>query len=197
MQMQRIEAIMITGGSRRLHGRAWLQGLSMRFTMMEIGFDLGNIALVDKVTRLISTEVGKATALLASLSCATVSVEKGDEISMEYCETNALKRDLVRYSTHNVYDFIDYGFTTECYRNVYSHPIAFINDVKKPNEVDESTKVNAPSVVKVLGRQKKIWYIPRSEKPRKKRMCGNCRKLTFHNKRTCPDPPGEAPITTG
>ncbi|RZC69750.1 hypothetical protein C5167_032888 [Papaver somniferum] len=43
---------------------------------------------------------------------------------------------------------------------------------------------------------KKKRYIPRSEKPRKKRMCGNCRKSTFHNKRY-PDPPGEAPITTG
>ncbi|KAI3832675.1 hypothetical protein MKW98_002221, partial [Papaver atlanticum] len=102
------------------------------------------------------------------------------------------------YNTHTVYDYINHVFTTECYRNAYSHPIVHIPDVEKPNEVDESTKVNSTSVVKGLGRQKKKKrYIPRSEKPRKKRMCGNCRKLTFHNKRTYPDPLGEAPITTG
>ncbi|KAI3858081.1 hypothetical protein MKW98_029555, partial [Papaver atlanticum] len=52
-------------------------------------------------------------------------------------------------------------------------------------------------LLKDLEDRKKERYIPRSEKPRKKRMCGNCRKLTFHNKRTYPDPLGEAPITTG
>ncbi|KAI3857127.1 hypothetical protein MKW98_010541, partial [Papaver atlanticum] len=31
-------------------------GLSMRFTMMEVGFDLGNIAPVDKVTGISYTE---------------------------------------------------------------------------------------------------------------------------------------------
>ncbi|KAI3971151.1 hypothetical protein MKW92_025429, partial [Papaver armeniacum] len=43
----------------------------------------------------------------------------------------------------------------------------------------------------------KNWYIPRSEKPRKKQMCRHCWKLAFHNKRTCPDPPGEPLIPTG
>ncbi|RZC51612.1 hypothetical protein C5167_020042 [Papaver somniferum] len=61
-----------------------------------------------------------------------------------------------RGTVHTVYVYIDPGFTSECYRNAYSHPIARIPDVKKPNEVDESTKVNAPSVIKGLGRQKKI-----------------------------------------
>ncbi|RZC45454.1 hypothetical protein C5167_038403 [Papaver somniferum] len=61
-----------------------------------------------------------------------------------------------RGTIHTVYVYIDHGFTSECYHNAYSHPIALIPDVKKPNEVDESTKVNAPSVIKGLGRQKKI-----------------------------------------
>ncbi|KAI3929906.1 hypothetical protein MKW98_004060 [Papaver atlanticum] len=104
---------------------------------------------------------------------------------------------ILRYTTQTVYDYIDPAFITECYRNAYSHPVVPIPDVEKPNEVDESNKVVAPTVVKGPGRQKKKRYIPRSEKPRKKRMCGHCRKLTFHNKITCPDPPGEAPITAG
>ncbi|RZC55683.1 hypothetical protein C5167_014532 [Papaver somniferum] len=72
---------------------------------------------------------------------------------------------LSRYSTHTVYVYIDPSFTTECYRNAYSHPIALIPDVKKPNEVNESTKVNAPSVIKGLGRQKKlgIYLVLRSQ----------------------------------
>ncbi|RZC88250.1 hypothetical protein C5167_016053 [Papaver somniferum] len=61
-----------------------------------------------------------------------------------------------RGTVHTVYIYIDPGFTSECYRNAYSHPIPLIPDVKKPNEVDERTKVNAPSVIKGLGRQKKI-----------------------------------------
>ncbi|XP_026383849.1 uncharacterized protein LOC113279371 [Papaver somniferum] len=70
------------------------------------------------------------------------------------------------YSKHTVYHYIDPAFTTDYYRNAYSHLIVPIPDVEKPNEVDEANKVNAPNVVRGPGRQKKKRYIPRSEKPR-------------------------------
>ncbi|RZC81221.1 hypothetical protein C5167_043799 [Papaver somniferum] len=62
---------------------------------------------------------------------------------------------ILRYSKHIVYHYIDLAFTTDCYRNAYSHPIVPIPDVEKPNEVDEANKVNAPTVVRGPGRQKK------------------------------------------
>ncbi|RZC56362.1 hypothetical protein C5167_015226 [Papaver somniferum] len=128
-------------------------------------------------------------ALVLQEDCPDVWVEKGHEISLEYCGTNALKRDLVRRlkewenvlgdvgqqflgrvnvvraavdkhciytgypyaivksapyrhtvkffscrgTIHTVYDYFDPGFTTECYRDVYSHSISLIPDVKKLN----------------------------------------------------------------
>ncbi|XP_026396436.1 uncharacterized protein LOC113291076 [Papaver somniferum] len=103
----------------------------------------------------------------------------------------------IPYSKKTVYHYVDPTFTSECYCNAYSHPIVPILDVEKPDEVDESSKVVPPSVVEGPGRPPKKRYIPRSEKTRKKRMCLHCWKLAFYNKRTCPDPPGEPPITTG
>ncbi|RZC69851.1 hypothetical protein C5167_032977, partial [Papaver somniferum] len=90
------------------------------------------------------------------------TIQETEEIINEMKENDPMRLlnlkvlRIVCRTVHTVYVYIDPGFTSECYRNAYSHPAALIPDVKKPNEVDESTKINAPSVIKGLGRQKKI-----------------------------------------
>lgn len=102
--------------------------------------------------------------------------------------THSMKA-MLEIGEKEVYSHIEPYYTTEYYRGLYELPIYPIPDGDRPPDVSDKDYVLPPAGRGKVGRPNKLrrknWY----EKIRKKRRCGRCGLLAFHNRVTCRRPP--------
>ncbi|KAI3868658.1 hypothetical protein MKW92_007451 [Papaver armeniacum] len=92
-------------------------------------------------------------------------------------------------SGKQVYDFVQPYFTSSWYKTLYSFAIHPVPDFEKENEISNDVRVIPPPVKKNPGRPKTERFLPMSVKmknEKRKIRCGNCKRLSNHNSRTCP-----------
>lgn len=93
-------------------------------------------------------------------------------------------------SGKQVYDFVQPYFTSSWYKTLYSFAIHPVPDSEKENESSDNVRVIPPPVKKGPGRPKTERFQPKSVKmksEKRKIRCGNCKRLSNHNSRTCPN----------
>ncbi|XP_026396108.1 uncharacterized protein LOC113290738 [Papaver somniferum] len=96
---------------------------------------------------------------------------------------------MVRIGEDGVYKHITPYYTVEYYRGLYSKPIYPIPAIDKPNEISRTKYVMPPPVGPQVGRPNSVRKRSYREKFRKKRKCGHCGMLVYHNRRTCQSAP--------
>ncbi|KAI3959511.1 hypothetical protein MKW92_016480, partial [Papaver armeniacum] len=92
-------------------------------------------------------------------------------------------------SGKQVYDFVQPYFTSSWYKTLYSFAIHPVPDSEKENETSNNVRVIPPPVKNNPGRPKTERFLPMSVKmknEKRKIRCGNCKRLSNHNSRTCP-----------
>ena len=86
----------------------------------------------------------------------------------------------------NVYDFIEYYFTTKAYRASYSHVINHIPTFDKNDIVSEGfSPILPPKALRAAGRPRVNRLGGLDVFHGKQNKCGKCKKLG-HNRRSCP-----------
>ncbi|KAI3854897.1 hypothetical protein MKW92_008236 [Papaver armeniacum] len=93
-------------------------------------------------------------------------------------------------SGKQVYDFVQPYFTSSWYKTLYSFAIHPVTDSEKEYESSENVRVIPPPVKKGPGRPKTERFQPKYVKmksEKRKIRCGNCKRLSNHNSRTCPN----------
>ncbi|KAI3890547.1 hypothetical protein MKW92_051386 [Papaver armeniacum] len=93
-------------------------------------------------------------------------------------------------SRKQVYDFVQPYFTSSWYKTLYSFAIHPVPDSEKENESSDNVRVIPPPVKKGPGRPKTERFQPKYVKmksEKRKIRCGNCKRLSNHNRRTCPN----------
>ncbi|XP_026459162.1 uncharacterized protein LOC113359799 [Papaver somniferum] len=99
--------------------------------------------------------------------------------------THAMK-EMLQLGNAEPYNYIIPYYTSDYYRRLYSRPIYPITDSEKPPGINEKGYIFPPTGGREqAGRLKGVRYMGSREKVRKKRKCGQCGMLTFHNRRTC------------
>ncbi|KAI3841723.1 hypothetical protein MKX03_032201 [Papaver bracteatum] len=91
-------------------------------------------------------------------------------------------------SGKQVYDFVQPYFTSSWYKSLYSFAIHPVPDSEKENESSDNVRVIPPPVKKGPGRPKTERFYPKYVKmksEKRKIRCGNCKRLSNHNSRTC------------
>ncbi|XP_026383336.1 uncharacterized protein LOC113278807 [Papaver somniferum] len=133
----------------------------------------------EKVFEIIST-TGKHTVDLDSRTCTCKWWQKNSFLC-----THAMKA-MLQIGNDEPYNYISPYYTSDYYRRLYSRPIYPIPDSEKPPEINEKGYIFPPTGRREqAGRPKGVRYRGSREKVRKKRKCGQCGMLTFHNRRTC------------
>ncbi|XP_026417125.1 uncharacterized protein LOC113312597 [Papaver somniferum] len=133
----------------------------------------------EKVFEIISP-IGKHTVNLDSRTCSCKWWQKHS-----FPCTHAMKA-MLQIGNDEPYNYISPYYTSDYYRRLYSRPIYLIPDSEKPPGINEKGYVFPPNGVREQGGSPKgVRYMSSHEKVRKKRKCGQCGILTFHNRRTC------------
>ncbi|XP_026458969.1 uncharacterized protein LOC113359573 [Papaver somniferum] len=133
----------------------------------------------EKVFEIISP-TGKHTVDLDSRTCTCKWWQKHS-----FPCTHAMKA-MLQIGNDEPYNYISPYYTSDYYRRLYSRPIYPIPDSEKPPRINENGYILPPSGGREqAGRPKGVRYRGSREKVWKKRKCGQCGMLTFHNRRTC------------
>ncbi|XP_026396043.1 uncharacterized protein LOC113290675 [Papaver somniferum] len=96
---------------------------------------------------------------------------------------------MVQIGEDEVYKHIIPYYIVEYYRGLYSKPIYPIPDGDKPDEISWTKYVMPPPIGPQVGRPNSVYKRSYREKFRKKRKCGRCGMLVYHNRRTCRSAP--------
>ncbi|XP_026399792.1 uncharacterized protein LOC113295682 [Papaver somniferum] len=102
------------------------------------------------------------------------------------CRSYKFRRTSEKIGNDEPYNYISPYYTSDYYRRLYSRPIYPIPDSEKLPGINEKGYI-FPLIGgrEQAGRPKGVRYRGSREKVRKKRKCGQCGMLTFHNRRTC------------
>ncbi|KAI3855476.1 hypothetical protein MKW92_024079 [Papaver armeniacum] len=93
-------------------------------------------------------------------------------------------------SGKQVYDFVQPYFISSWYKTLYSFAIHPVPDSEKENESSDNVRVIPPPVKKGPGRPNTERFQPKYVKMKSEKIkirCGNCKRLSNHNSRTCPN----------
>ena len=110
-----------------------------------------------------------------------------------FCDCNGYDRDGIP-CRHEYAVAERYGIETKLrpialfnHSNIIRNSLENISKIPNLGQLEERN-IPLPKVVKHPGRPKKVKRIKSSkEDPKKKRKCSYCKKLAYHNKRTCPE----------
>ncbi|XP_026396286.1 uncharacterized protein LOC113290917 [Papaver somniferum] len=129
------------------------------------------------------TNTGKHTVDLDSQTCTCQWWQKHS-----FPCSHSVK-SMVHIGEDEVYKHITPYYIVEYYRGLYSKPIYPIHDGDNPNEISRTKYVMSPPVGPQVGRPNFVRKHSYREKFRKKRKCGRCGMLVYHNRRTCRSAP--------
>ncbi|XP_026410425.1 uncharacterized protein LOC113305625 [Papaver somniferum] len=133
----------------------------------------------EKVFEIISPK-GKHTVNLDSRTCSCKWWQKHS-----FPCTHEMKA-MLQIGNNEPYKYISPYYTSDYYRKLYSRPIYPIPDSEKPPGINGKGYVLPPNGGREQdGRPKGARYRGSRETMRKKRKCGQCGMLTFHNRGTC------------
>ncbi|XP_026378139.1 uncharacterized protein LOC113272531 [Papaver somniferum] len=136
----------------------------------------------EKVFEII-TNTGKHTVDLDSRTCTCQWWKKHSSP----CSHSV--KAMVQIGEEEVYNHITSYYIVEYYKGMYAKPIYPIPDEDKPDEISLTKYVIPPPVGPHVGRPNSVRKHSYREKFRKKRNCGHCGMLVYHNRRTCRSAP--------